>query len=241
MRAPAQADRRRVRRAEGKGREAATGRSGRSCEATSGRVAGLDRRQIERRRPRATAPRSMQACRQVAVGIGHGVPPHSSQWLQGCSPIALRSVADGLGRHRRSHGHEAARQNGEAAQEGGEGAKALHALIMRQRFGPAKNTLVTCPRWSQYGRSSTHATLRAVAARPVPAAAGKFPFWPSTCRSSPPGGRVQRHPARYRSRPSRWSPGRGSTGARRPPFISTPRSRRLRPRRDVRALGLLPG
>lgn len=33
-------------------------------------------------------------CRQVAAGIGHLASPHSSQWLQGCSPMALRSGAD---------------------------------------------------------------------------------------------------------------------------------------------------
>ena len=46
---------------------------------------------------------------------------------------------------------------------------------------------------------------------------------------------------RFPTRPRGGRRGRGATEARRPPFISTPRSRRLRPRRDVRALGLLPG
>ena len=34
----------------------------------------------------------VQACRQVAVGAGHGMLPQLSQWLQGCSPIALFSA-----------------------------------------------------------------------------------------------------------------------------------------------------
>jgi hypothetical protein len=38
----------------------------------------------------------VQACKQAAIGAGHGVPPQSSQWLQGCSPIALFSVTGGL-------------------------------------------------------------------------------------------------------------------------------------------------
>jgi hypothetical protein len=38
----------------------------------------------------------VQPCKQVTVGAGHGVPLHSSQWLQGCPPIALFSVASAL-------------------------------------------------------------------------------------------------------------------------------------------------
>jgi hypothetical protein len=37
----------------------------------------------------------VQACTHVAVGAGQGVPPQSSQWLQG-SAKALRSVDGGL-------------------------------------------------------------------------------------------------------------------------------------------------
>jgi hypothetical protein len=38
----------------------------------------------------------VHACTQAVVGAGQDVPPQSSQWLQGCSPIALFSVAGGL-------------------------------------------------------------------------------------------------------------------------------------------------
>jgi hypothetical protein len=34
----------------------------------------------------------VQVCRQVVVGAGQDLPPQSSQWLQGCSPIALFSA-----------------------------------------------------------------------------------------------------------------------------------------------------
>jgi hypothetical protein len=34
----------------------------------------------------------VQVCRQVVVGAGQDVPPQSSQWLQGWSPIALFSA-----------------------------------------------------------------------------------------------------------------------------------------------------
>src|SRR6185503_5373616 len=35
-------------------------------------------------------------CRQVANGAGQGMPPQSSQWLHGCSPVAACCEVDGL-------------------------------------------------------------------------------------------------------------------------------------------------
>jgi hypothetical protein len=46
-------------------------------------------------------------------------------------------------RRRRSHGHETARQNGEAAQNGGEGAETVHKKMMLPTASPAKSGKIT--------------------------------------------------------------------------------------------------
>ena len=140
--APAQADRRKVRRAEGRDREAATGRTG-----------GCDERPIGSCRARSPAGRKSRSPASVPrwmMSAGKS-PPASGTWRRrtrrnGCRLLAAACFvrhrwADG---HRRSHGHETARQDGETAQEGGEGAKALHATMMRRSNLICQGRLVTC-------------------------------------------------------------------------------------------------
>ena len=71
------------------------------------------------------------------------VLPQSSQWRQG-SPHAIARTRWRAGRRCRcGHGHETACQDGEAAQEGGESAKALHQSIMGFRAHSANSAEIS--------------------------------------------------------------------------------------------------
>jgi hypothetical protein len=92
----------------------------------------------------------------------------------------------GWHRHR-SHGHEAARQNGEAAQNGSEGAKAMHKGMMLYTASPAKSGKITDARCLFSQRTGAEAGEYVVAVGREEIAIG----WPGDARARRPAPAAQ--------------------------------------------------